>query len=74
MSEQTRKAAVVIDNWKLPIFERHLLASGYQFNKADGLTPSSMVLSVQTTNLQALALIVKAANTEAAMTGAQNAQ
>lgn len=67
---QKQKVAVVIDNWKFPIFERHLQQAGYQFDRADGLTPSSMILSVSTTNLQALGIVVKAANTEAAKTGA----
>ena len=65
-----KKAAVVIDNWKLSIFERHLQQSGYAFTNAGQLTACSLVLHVHTENLVALVEVVKAANTEAAQTGA----
>lgn len=64
------KAAVAIDNWKLPIFERHLQQAGYSFERTDGLTEDAMILTVTTENLVALGEVVKAANTEAARTGA----
>lgn len=64
------KAAVAIDNWKLPIFERHLQQAGYSFERVDGLTKDAMILTVTTENLVALGEVVKAANTEAARTGA----
>ena len=64
------KAAVAIDNWKLPIFERHLQQAGYSFERTDGLTADAMILTVTTENLVALGEVVKAANTEATRTGA----
>lgn len=66
----TKKAAIVIDPWKLSIFDRHLTQSGYAFENAGLLHPDALLLRVDTTNLQALAHVVKAANTEAARTGA----
>ncbi len=63
------KAAIAIDNWKFSIFERHLSQSGYTFTKGAGLTKDAMFVHVVTDNLTALAEVVKAANTEAAMTG-----
>ncbi len=63
------KAGIAIDNWKLPIFERHLKQSGYTFTSMP-FVEETQVLHVQTDNLEALAEVVKAANTEAAMTGA----
>lgn len=66
----TTKAAIVIDPWKVPIFDRHLTQSGYAFEDAGLLSPDAHLLRVDTTNLQALALVVKAANAEAAKTGA----
>ena len=63
------KAAIAIDNWKLPIFKRHLKNNGYEFKQANGLTKGAMVLTVVTENLEALAVVVEAANTEAAKTG-----
>ena len=63
------KVAICIDDWKLPIFERHLKQSGYSFKNAGEITPGALVLTVETNNASALAEIVKAANTEAARTG-----
>lgn len=65
-----RKAAIAIDEWKLPIFERHLKQAGYAFENAGHLTAETLVLKVNTTNLAALGEVVKAANNEAARTGA----
>ena len=65
-----KKAAVAIDAWKLSIFERHLKQAGYAFENAGHLTAGTLVLRVDTTNLVALCEVVKAANTEAAQTGA----
>lgn len=64
------KAAIVIDTWKLSIFERHLQQAGYAYAKANGLTDNTLMLSVATNNMEALGEVVKAANTEAAQTGA----
>jgi hypothetical protein len=64
------KAAIAIDDWKLPIFERHLTQAGYVFTNAGPLTTGTLVLSVETVNGEALAGVVAAANTEAARTGA----
>ena len=47
-----------------------LQQAGYSFKRADGLTADAIVLSVTTENLVALGEAVKAANTEAARTGA----
>lgn len=63
-----QKAVIVIDAWKLSIFERHLAQSGYTHENKGALTKGSLALSVFTTNLEALGEVVKAANTEAAQT------
>ena len=63
------KIGIAVDPWKQPIFERHLSQAGYQFTNAGLLTPEVLVLTVTTDNAEALAGVVKAANTEAAMTG-----
>lgn len=62
------KAGIAIDDWKLPIFERHLSQSGYAFVNAGRLIAGTLLLTVETTNQEALMAVVKAANTEAAMT------
>ena len=63
------KAAIAIDGWKLPIFERHLTQTGYQFEHAGELSEGVLVLTVKTDNLLALGEVVNAASTEAAKTG-----
>lgn len=65
-----KKAAIAIDTWKLPIFSRHLVSKGYHYTEGPGLAPDTLLLTVTTDNLQALAQTVLAANTEAARTGA----
>lgn len=64
------KAGIAIDEWKLPIFERRLQQAGYSFKNAGLLTTGTLILQVETTNLEALYVVVKAANDEAAQTGA----
>lgn len=66
------KAAIAIDDWKLPIFSRHLTQAGYAFTKAQGLTPDMLILSVETPNVNALGSVVRAANTEAAGVGVKH--
>ena len=59
------KAAIAIDDWKLPIFERHLAGAGYEFEQHPGLTGNTLTLTVTTPCLNALEVVVRAANTEA---------
>jgi hypothetical protein len=65
------KAGIAIDNWKLPIFERHLTKAGYAFKWTPGLTEDTGILTVEVSRATEIALlhpIVKAANDEAAKT------
>jgi hypothetical protein len=64
------KFGIAIDAWKLPIFTRHINQSGYAFTNNGHLTAGCLILGVETDNMEALAGVIKAANTEAAMTGA----
>lgn len=63
------KAAIAIDDWKLPIFERHFSQAGYAYEKGSGPTSGTLLLTVKTKNVEALGIVVMAANTEAARTG-----
>jgi hypothetical protein len=65
-----KKAAIAIDTWKLPIFSRMLVAKGYHYEQVPGLAPDTLLLTVHTDNLQALAQTVLACNNEAAKQGA----
>jgi hypothetical protein len=60
------RAAIAIDNWKLPIFKRHLDAAGFDYEELFGVTHDTMFLSVVTEDVDSLAVVVKAANAEAA--------
>lgn len=67
------KAGIAIDTWKRPIFERRLAESGYTSKWTPGLTKDTGILTVEVeraTQIAALHPIVKAANDEAARTGA----
>ena len=59
------KAAIAINEWKLPIFERHLKQAGYTFEKGPGLSVDALILVVNTSNINALEAVVRAANDEA---------
>lgn len=60
------KAGIVIDDWKLPIFKRHLSQAGHVYEQAPGVTKATLLLTVETDNVAALEIVVRAANAEAA--------
>ena len=60
------KAGIVIDAWKLPIFQRHLSQAGYALEISKGLITGTLILTVDTENLEAFSDVVEAANAEAA--------
>jgi hypothetical protein len=60
------KAAIVIDDWKLPIFYQHLTRAGYDYKKGPGVTKGTFALIVETNDMAPLATVVRAANAEAA--------
>lgn len=62
------KIAIAIDPWKLEIFQRRLSQAGYAYEKGPGLTEESLHLYVTTENMEALEVVVRAANLEAAKT------
>ena len=62
------KAGIAIDGWKLEIFERHLKGCGYEYEVGPGVTRDTLLLQVQTENLNALAELCKRANIECART------
>lgn len=56
---------IAIDNWKLPTFKRHLDEAGFTFLETPGVTPDTLFLMVTTSEMEKLAAVVSAANTEA---------
>jgi len=60
------KAGIVIDDWKLNIFKKHLDSSKYQYEVKNGITKDTLSIFVEFENFGVLETIVKAANDEAA--------
>lgn len=58
------RVGIAIDDWKLDTFARRLTAAGYPFSKGPGLTPGTLLLSVETMNPAALECVVRAAAAE----------
>ena len=57
-------AGVALDNWKLPIFKRHLDAAGYKYEEAGQLTAGIFILKVQYEWVHELNSIIEAAQAE----------
>ena len=68
------KAAIAIDEWKLPIFARHLSKAGHSYKKEPGVTKDTLLLTVETEDAKALEGVVRAANTEAAAASESRSQ
>lgn len=59
------KVAIAIDDYKLPVFKKHLDAAGFAFEQGPGITPDTINLYVITDKVLELGAVTKAANTEA---------
>lgn len=59
-----KKAAIIIDEWKLPIFEKHLEEARYLYEISPGITPSTLILTVKYEWVSKLQPVVMAANEE----------
>lgn len=57
-------AGVVIDDWKLPIFKRHLDGAGYKYTEHPGVTHGTLTLRVNYAWVSELKPIIEAANEE----------
>ena len=64
----SKKAAVGIDDWKLPIFQKHLNAAGYKYDGPVPLTTDgkTLILTVHYEWAHELKPIIEAAQTECA--------
>ncbi len=59
------KAAIVIDDWKLPIFKKTLDSEGYKYSEHKGPADGCITLSVETDSIAKLKPIVERINKEA---------
>lgn len=68
MGASTKTAGVLIDDWKLPIFKKHLDRAGYAYTEHSGTTKDTLTLRVQYKWVADLKPIIEAANKECANT------
>lgn len=61
-----KKAGVVIDAWKLPIFKKHLDEAGYNYQQFNGPTKGVITLQVEYVFVKDVQPIIEAANSECA--------
>jgi hypothetical protein len=61
-----KKAGVAIEDWKLPIFKKHLDAAGYRYEEPASLTSGTLVLQVHYEWIHKLMPIIEAAQKECA--------
>lgn len=57
-----KKAAVIIDKWKLPVFERMLKEEGFDFKIVAKWPPECLTLRVDTKTIAELAPVIKKIN------------
>lgn len=60
------KAGVVLDDWKLPIFKKHLDAAGYKYDEPVPFTNGTLTLKVHYEWVSKLQPIIEAAQRECA--------
>lgn len=58
------KAGIVVDDWKLPIFRRHLTEAGYEYTDEGGLTHNTTVLTVETDDMLKLKAVIEDCQSE----------
>lgn len=62
----SKKAAVGIDDWKLPIFKKHLDAAGYKYEDPVKFVDDTLILKVHYEWVHELQPIIEAAQRECA--------
>lgn len=62
----SKKAGVGLDDWKLPIFKKHLDAAGYKYEEPVQFTPGTLILQVHYEWVHELQPIIEAAQRECA--------
>lgn len=59
-----KTVGIAIDDWKLPVFKRHLDRAGYAYTEHPGLTKNTLLLKVKTEFVSDLQPVVEAAQKE----------
>jgi hypothetical protein len=58
------KAAIAVDDWKLPVFRERLTAAGYDYEDGGPLTSNTTVLIVQTNDILRLKRVLEGCQAE----------
>lgn len=64
-----KKAGIVVDDWKLPVFRRRLTAAGYTYTDAGELTPNVTLLQVEYNDMLKLKRTLEECQAECRKTG-----
>lgn len=62
----TKKAAVCVDDWKLPVFRRRLDAAGYKYEEPVPFTTGTSILTVYCEWVHEVQPVIEAAQRECA--------
>jgi hypothetical protein len=62
----TKKAAVCVDDWKLPVFRQRLDAAGYKYEEPVPFTPGTSILQVHYEWVHEVQPVIEAAERECA--------
>jgi hypothetical protein len=60
----SKKAAIVLDSWKLPIFKKHLDTAGFTYEKPVPFTDDTLLLKTDYEWVHELQPIIEAAQLE----------
>lgn len=66
------KAAIALDDWKLPVFRKRLTEAGYQYQDAGAFAGANTLLTVETDDFLALKKVIEACQTECRKMGKDN--
>lgn len=58
------KAGIVVDDWKLPVFRRHLEDAGFEYEDGGPVKGATTLLTVQTYNILSLKAVLEKAEKE----------
>jgi hypothetical protein len=58
------KAAIAVDDWKLPVFRKRLTEAGYAYSDAGGFLGSNTILHVETNDILALKKVLEKCQAE----------
>lgn len=58
------KAAIAVDNWKLPVFRKLLADAGYSYQDGGAFTGDTTILTVETSDVLALKTVVEQCQAE----------